>query len=47
MIAQEILETFRTHDEPDDLDINLDGKDVIRQLDSDFDDLGTHSLLFQ
>jgi hypothetical protein len=36
--AQTILETFQ--EEPEELDISIAGKDVIKQLDSDFDDMG-------
>ncbi|MGB6068798.1 MAG: hypothetical protein WBG50_28645 [Desulfomonilaceae bacterium] len=36
--AQTILETFQ--EEPEELDIGIAGKQVIQQLDSDFDDMG-------
>ena len=38
--AQTILETFQDHNEPDELDISISGKDLNKQLDSDLDDMG-------
>lgn len=37
--APELLETLQDR-EPEGLDINITGKDLIRRLDSDFDDMG-------